>query len=66
MRRKSDAVRVGTLAIGGDVPVSVQSMTNTDPHDIQATVAQIERLAALGCDLVRLDRKSTRLNSSHH
>ena len=36
------------------MPVSVQSMTNTDPHDIQATVAQIERLAALGCDLVRL------------
>ncbi len=54
MRRKSDEVRVGPLAIGGDAPVSVQSMTNTDPHDIRATIGQIERLAALGCDLVRL------------
>ncbi|HZW81839.1 MAG TPA: flavodoxin-dependent (E)-4-hydroxy-3-methylbut-2-enyl-diphosphate synthase [Candidatus Deferrimicrobium sp.] len=53
-RRKSRQIKVGTVAIGGDAPVVVQSMTNTDTRDIQSTRAQIQDLAAAGCELVRL------------
>lgn len=53
-RRRSRAIRVGTVQVGGGAPISVQSMTNTDPHDTAATLAQVERLAQAGCDLVRL------------
>ena len=53
-RRRSRAVRAGSLVIGGGAPVSVQSMTNTAPHDYAATAAQVEALAAAGCQLVRL------------
>ncbi len=53
-RRRSRAIRVGTVQVGGGAPISVQSMTNTDPHDAAATLAQVERLAQAGCDLVRL------------
>ncbi|HRW91627.1 MAG TPA: flavodoxin-dependent (E)-4-hydroxy-3-methylbut-2-enyl-diphosphate synthase [Thermotogota bacterium] len=54
MRRKTKAVWVGPLQIGGDAPVSIQSMTNTDTRDVLATVQQIEQLGDAGCDLVRL------------
>ena len=47
-------VQAGGLAIGGGSPVSIQSMTNTDTRDTAATLAQIRRLAAAGCDLVRV------------
>ena len=53
-RRQSRQIRVGTLAIGGDAPVSVQSMTNTATADIDVTVAQIHKLEEAGCDLVRV------------
>lgn len=53
-RRASLMVQAGRLAIGGNSPVSVQSMTNTDTRDVAATVAQIHRLQDAGCDLVRL------------
>ncbi|MBP7867945.1 MAG: flavodoxin-dependent (E)-4-hydroxy-3-methylbut-2-enyl-diphosphate synthase [Acidobacteria bacterium] len=53
-RRESRPVRVGEICIGGGAPVSVQSMTNTDPHDASATSAQVRRLADAGCELVRL------------
>ncbi|MEJ5329131.1 MAG: flavodoxin-dependent (E)-4-hydroxy-3-methylbut-2-enyl-diphosphate synthase [Desulfobaccales bacterium] len=53
-RRPSRAIRVGSVQVGGGAPISVQSMTNTDPHDVAATLAQVERLAQAGCDLVRL------------
>jgi len=53
-RRRTRAVRVGPVTIGGDAPVSVQSMTNTATTDVDATVAQIARLAAGGCDIARL------------
>lgn len=53
-KRQSRAVLAGGLAIGGGAPISVQSMTNTDPHDFAACAAQVEALAAAGCDLVRL------------
>ncbi len=60
-RRKTKTISVGTVKIGGDAPVSVQSMTNTDTRDVAATVEQIGRLTAAGCDLVRvavLDKKA--------
>lgn len=47
-RRKTRALRLGGLTIGGDAPVMVQSMTNTDTRDAAATLAQIARLAARG------------------
>ena len=53
-RRTTRTVRVGPLVLGGDAPVVVQSMTKTDTRDIGATVAQIEEMAAAGCELVRL------------
>ena len=51
-------VRVGNLTLGGHNPVWVQSMTNTDTRDAQATLGQIRALAKAGCDIVRVDRKS--------
>ena len=53
-RRSSRQIRVGTVAVGGDAPISVQSMTNTDTCDVAATVAQIDRLTAAGADIVRV------------
>ena len=53
-RRKSKKINVGGVAIGGDAPISVQSMTNTDTHDVEATYRQVEALAAAGCDIVRI------------
>lgn len=53
-RKKTRVVKVGNLAIGGDNPVVVQSMTNTDTRDIDATVKQIEQLEKAGCELVRV------------
>ena len=47
-------VRVGALKLGGGAPVLVQSMTNTDTRDVEATISQIRALAAAGCDLVRV------------
>ena len=59
IRRKSRKITVGNVAIGGDAPVSIQSMTNTDTHDINATFEQIKRLEAAGCDIVRLTAPDT-------
>ncbi len=53
-RRKTRQIHIGTVAIGGGAPISVQSMTNTKTTDTEATVAQIRALAAAGCDIVRL------------
>ncbi len=52
-RRPSRAVRVGEVTIGGGAPVSVQSMTKTDTLEVEATLAQIGELAALGCQIIR-------------
>ena len=54
IRRKTPEVRIGRVAIGGNNPIAVQSMTNTDTHDVEATVAQIKALASAGCDIVRI------------
>lgn len=53
-RRKSREIYAGSLKIGGGAPVSVQSMTNADPHDFPALLAQVKALEAAGCQLVRL------------
>ncbi|MBI2956118.1 MAG: flavodoxin-dependent (E)-4-hydroxy-3-methylbut-2-enyl-diphosphate synthase [Acidobacteria bacterium] len=53
-RRLTRPVKVGPLTIGGDAPIVVQSMTKTDTRDVGATVAQIEEMSAVGCELVRL------------
>ncbi len=53
-RRKSRQIHVGDVAVGGDAPISVQSMTNTDTCDVQATVAQIRELENVGADIVRV------------
>ena len=53
-RRKSRPLMVGGVMVGGGAPVSVQSMTNTDTRDAAATVAQINKLALEGCEIIRV------------
>lgn len=53
-RRQSRQIMVGKVAVGGDAPISVQSMTNTETTDVAATVAQIVRLQNAGADIVRV------------
>ena len=53
-RNETRRLTVGGVALGGGAPVTVQSMCNTDTHDVAATTAQIARLAAAGCDIIRL------------
>lgn len=53
-RRKSRQIRVGDVLVGGDAPVSVQSMTNTETTDVAATVDQIQSLEKAGVDIVRV------------
>ena len=53
-RRPTRAVDVGGVTIGGGAPVVVQSMTNTTTADVDATCAQVDALAAAGCELVRV------------
>lgn len=52
--RKTREITLGGVKIGGGAPVSVQSMTNTDTRDVEATVAQIRRLMEAGCEIVRV------------
>ena len=62
-RRKSRQIRVGNVLVGGDAPISVQTMTNTLTTDAAATIAQIQRAANAGADIVRVstpDVESTR------
>ena len=62
-RRKSRQIMVGSVPVGGDAPISVQTMTNTDTGDVRATLAQIIRAADAGADIVRVstpDQTSTR------
>ena len=50
---KTKTVKIGSKVIGGGNPILIQSMTNTKTEDIAATVAQINKLAAAGCDIIR-------------
>ncbi|WJS84115.1 flavodoxin-dependent (E)-4-hydroxy-3-methylbut-2-enyl-diphosphate synthase [Paracoccus sp. TOH] len=62
-RRKSRQIMVGNVPVGGDAPISVQTMTNTDTSDVRATLDQILRAADVGADIVRVstpDEASTR------
>src|SRR3989440_7539373 len=52
-RRKTRQIRVGNVKVGGDAPLTVQSMTKTDTRDVQATLLEIWALEAAGCDIVR-------------
>ncbi len=53
-RRKTREIKIGNIKIGGNNPIAIQSMTNTDTRDIEATVNQIYRLQDVGCEIVRL------------
>jgi (E)-4-hydroxy-3-methylbut-2-enyl-diphosphate synthase len=53
-RRKTRQIQVGSVAVGGDAPISVQSMTNTETCDVDATVAQVSAIADAGADIVRI------------
>ena len=53
-RRFSKQIQIGDVKIGGDAPISVQSMCNTDTRDVEKTVSQIKALTDAGCELVRL------------
>ncbi len=53
-RRKTRQIQVGSVAVGGDAPISVQSMTNTETCDVDATVAQVSAIAEAGADIVRI------------
>ncbi|MDB6177806.1 flavodoxin-dependent (E)-4-hydroxy-3-methylbut-2-enyl-diphosphate synthase [Paracoccus sp. Z330] len=62
-RRKSRQIMVGNVPVGGDAPISVQTMTNTDGHDVRATLDQVIRAAEAGADIVRIsapDQETTR------
>lgn len=54
IRKKTRKVKCGNIEIGGDSPITVQSMTNTDTRDVESTVKQINKLADEGCDLIRV------------
>ena len=54
IRRNTPEVKIGRVRIGGQNPIAIQSMTNTDTHDAAATIAQIKALASAGCDIVRI------------
>lgn len=53
-RKETRQIRIGNVLVGGNAPISVQSMTNTKTDDISGTVRQIGQLAAAGCDIVRV------------
>ena len=53
-RRKTRQIQVGKLKIGGDAPVSVQSMCSTDTRDVTATIEQIRQLEEAGCEMIRV------------
>ena len=53
-RKKTKLIKLGTLGIGGDSPVSVQTMTNTKTEDTDSTIAQINAVASMGCDIIRV------------
>ena len=53
-RKLTKKVRVGQIYVGGDAPIAVQSMLNTDTRDVEASLRQIRALRTAGCDIVRL------------
>jgi (E)-4-hydroxy-3-methylbut-2-enyl-diphosphate synthase len=53
-RMKTQEVKIGNVTIGGNHPIAIQSMCNTKTEDVAATVAQIQDLTAMGCDIIRV------------
>jgi len=53
-RKKTKVVKVGSVLIGGENPIRVQSMTNTDTRDVKATLEQIYKLHSAGCEIIRV------------
>ena len=53
-RRKTREIKIGTVPVGGNAPITVQSMTNTDTRKVEETVAQIRRLEGAGCEIIRV------------
>ena len=60
-RRHTIAVKVGSVTIGGNNPIIVQSMTNTDTADVDATTKQVQELAIAGSELVRITVNTAKL-----
>nr|WP_284697419.1 flavodoxin-dependent (E)-4-hydroxy-3-methylbut-2-enyl-diphosphate synthase [Thermoanaerobacterium xylanolyticum] len=54
MRKKTKEIKIGSVRIGGENPIAIQSMTNTDTRDVKKTVHQIKELESVGCDIVRV------------
>ena len=54
MRMKTREIQIGSVTIGGDHPIAIQSMTNTKTEDVEATVRQIRELTVAGCDIIRV------------
>ncbi|KKR28530.1 MAG: 4-hydroxy-3-methylbut-2-en-1-yl diphosphate synthase, partial [candidate division CPR2 bacterium GW2011_GWD1_39_7] len=52
-RRKTRTIQIGGIKIGGDNPIAIQSMTNTDTRDAASTVSQIKKLEEAGCEIIR-------------
>jgi len=65
-RRKTRQILVGKVPVGGDAPISVQSMTKTDTRDVEATVKQIYDYAAAGCEIVRVSVPTTKAGQVFH
>ncbi len=54
LRHQTREIRIGNVSVGGNSPIAVQSMTNTDTRDVEATVAQIHALEKAGCEIIRV------------
>src|SRR3954471_752820 len=65
-RRKSRQIRVGKVPVGGDAPITVQTMTNTPTEDAAATIAQIRRAELAGVDIVRVSRPTPESTAALH
>ena len=64
-RRVSRKIMVGNVPVGGDAPISVQTMTNTDSTDVRATLAQVIGAAEAGADIVRISILDPRAAGNH-
>lgn len=53
-RKQTRQLKLGSVRIGGGAPIAIQSMTNTDTRDVEATLGQIKRLHDAGCEIVRV------------
>jgi (E)-4-hydroxy-3-methylbut-2-enyl-diphosphate synthase len=63
-RRKSRQIMVGSVPVGGDAPISVQTMTNTPTEDASATIDQIRRCEEAGADIIRVSWPSSVASSA--